>query len=476
MNPNNIILYNNYKLLSIAFLFFVVTSSLTANDNAGSYLDKSVFVEKISVKGNFRTKRSVIMSELLFKEGDYIALKELSENLNRSKENINNTLLFNYVDIVYDFVTPNSIEVQIKVEERWYLWVFPLFEAEGRNFADFLRVNDGGNFNYGLYLKHNNFVGRKTELRLRFITGYKTQAILEYRKPALNQNSGWGAKMIYQYHDKIAYSTLDDRQIFLKTSGKMLLREVTGHLYYYYRYNLDHRHSVEFSVSDLTIADTLSKVQPDYLINGELNNKIANVKYGYNYDKRDSKIYPLSGYDLKFNYAFRGMPFDGSYSGFTQMQLEGSYQQRIYNRFYGGSYAKLSLIDKSRVPYYFKTGMGYEEYINGFEYNVIDGNSFALVKNKMLFELIERKDYHLNWMPIRQFARFYYSLFFKLNLDLAYVNNKFPTPENYMSNDLLIGYGVGLDFITIYDQVWSLNYSFNNYGIHGIYFHFNITL
>ncbi len=457
-------------------LFYIFHAELSAEENKDDSPIETYKIANINIKGNFKTKKSTIATELLFKEGDYISLNELYEKIKRSKENLDNTLLFNHVTIDYSLNLEETINIDIKVEERWYIWVFPLFELEGRNFADFLRVNEGENFNYGIYIKHTNLIGGNNEFRVRFITGYRTQAILEYKKPAKNQDSGWGFRGVYQMYDKIAYTTKGDRQVFVKTRGDMLLKEASAYLYYFYRVNLDHRHNVELILSELTVADTLRVIKPNFLINNKTSNSIMSVKYQYLYDKRDSKIYPLSGFDVNFVFAYRGVTYDGSYPGFTQLQFQGSYQRKIYNRLYGQSSTKISVVDKKEIPYFFKTGFGYSEFINGFEYNVVDGNSFALLKNKIGYELIERKDYLLDWMPIRQFSRFYYSLFVKMNLDFAYVNNNYPTPENIMANKLMTGYGVGVDLVTIYDQVWGINYSFNNFGFKGLFFHINLSL
>lgn len=460
----------------LLLLLLIISASVYGAVIPQIYLMKSRLVTEITVVGNYKTKRSVITSELLFKEGSYIENSELLETIRRSKENLQNTSLFNNVEITCEFPTLNTIEINIEVEERWYLWVFPLFEAEGRNFADFLRTNDGGNFNYGVYLKHANFRGRGNQLKLRFITGYRTQAILEFHNPAKNHKSGWGAKAIWYMYDKMANSTVDDQQVFLKTSGHQLLREMSFHWSYNYRYNLDHYHNVIFSYLDISAADTLLTLTPDYLPDGKTRARTLDVQYVYTFDKRDSKIYPLNGYNAEISFSRRGLSMNSNYAGFSRLELQGSFQRPLMNRLYGKSVVKTSVIDQDRVPYFYKTGLGYNEYINGFEYRVIDGTSFGALKSKLFFELLPRRDLMLNWMPLKQFSRIHYTLYLKTNLDVGYVYNKYPYAYNHMANSFLLGYGFGLDLVTFYDQIWSVNYSFNNFGDHGFYFHLNLVL
>ncbi len=313
-------------------------------------------------------------------------------------------------------------------------------------------------------------------MKLRFITGYRTQAILEFQNPAKNHKSGWGAKAVWYMYDKMAYSTVDDQQLFLKTSGHQLLREMSFHWSYHYRYNLDHHHNIIFSYLDISAADTLVILNPQFLPDGRTEAKTLDVQYIYSFDRRNSKIYPLSGYSTEFSFSRRGLSMSNDYTGFSRIELEGSYQEPLMNRLYGKSDIKTSFIDQNRVPYFYKSGLGYKEYINGYEYRVVDGTSFGALKNKLIFELLPRRDLMLNWMPLKQFSRIHYTLYLKANFDVGYVYNKYPSSLNHMANSLLLGYGFGLDLVTFYDQIWSINYSFNNFGDHGFYFHLNLVL
>jgi hypothetical protein len=108
-------------------------------------------VQDIYIVGNLKTQRKVILSELPFAIGSAINIKDLMDQIERAKENLQNTSLFNIVEIEFLYPDSESIVFAITVKERWYLWAFPIFEQEGRNFSDFLRLNDGSYFNYGLF-------------------------------------------------------------------------------------------------------------------------------------------------------------------------------------------------------------------------------------------------------------------------------------------------------------------------------------
>lgn len=467
------------KVLQVLLLVMVIM--------AGSVLPLKAFepepvlqgwltVQDITIEGNLRTRRKVILSELPFSIGSTVNINELIGQIERGKENLMNTSLFNLVEIEFAYTDRRRIIFNITVKERWYLWAFPIFEQEGRNFSDFLRLNDGSYFNYGLYVKHDNFRGRRETLRLRMVTGYKKEFRFDYQKPGLNQQSGWGINFNWLWNDQVSYTTQNDKQVFLKTLGSRLLTKSDVEASYYYRHNLDHHHRVFLGYENVDAADTLMVSNPGFLSGGQNRSETLELGYQYTYDRRDSKVYPLSGQYFDVEFARRGFGVMSEYTGFFQLSATASYQRPLLNRLYSNTRGFMSAIDTGEAPYYFRTGLGYKDFLNGFEFYVIDGASYGGVQNKLLYELIPRRDKTLNWIPLEQFSQFHYAFYLKLHFDAGYVLNDNRLPGNRMANSLLLGYGLGIDMVTFYDKVLSLNYSFNNFAEHGFFFQFNLSL
>ncbi len=435
-----------------------------------------LIVRDVYIEGNLKTHRKVILSELPFAIGSSVRIQDLMGHVERAKENLHNTSLFNLVEIEFSYPDSKSIIFAITVKERWYLWAFPVFEQEGRNFSDFLRVNDGSYFNYGLYVKHDNFRGRRESLRLRMVTGYKKQFIFSYHNPGLNQQSGWGVNINWLWNDQVSYTTDNDKQVFLKTLGSRLLTRSGVELSYYYRHNLDHHHRVSVGYQNIDASDTLIAVRADFLPGGLKRSETLEVGYQYIYDRRNSKVYPLTGEFVDVGFSRRGFGVISDFQGFFQLSAIATYQQEILNRFYGSTKGFVSAVDTDEVPYVFSTGLGYNEFLNGFEFYVVDGTTYGGIQNKLLYELIPRRNKTLRWIPIDQFSQFHYAFYLKLHFDAGYVINENRLPGNRMANSLLLGYGLGVDMVTFYDKVLSLNYSFNNFADHGFHFQFNLSL
>lgn len=84
--------------------------------------------------GNKKTKSSIILRELPFNRNDAVA--NIDSLLGRSKENLMNIGLFNFVDINYIKEDAKTVLIYINVSERWYLWPMPVFELADRNFNE----------------------------------------------------------------------------------------------------------------------------------------------------------------------------------------------------------------------------------------------------------------------------------------------------------------------------------------------------
>jgi hypothetical protein len=55
---------------------------------------------------------------------------------------------------------------------------------------------------------------------------------------------------------------------------------------------------------------------------------------------------------------------------------------------------------------------------------------------------------------------------------LGYISDTRDNVLNPLANDLLVGYGLGIDLVTYYDWVIRFEYSFNKKGESGFFIHF----
>ena len=76
----------------------------------------------------------------------------------------------------------------------------------------------------------------------------------------------------------------------------------------------------------------------------------------------------------------------------------------------------------------------------------------------------------------KKFATIPFSFYLNLHGDAAYVEDtqfsNVSKSKNRLPNSWLYGYGLGLDFVTYYDIIIRLDYSFNKFGESGLFLHF----
>lgn len=123
-----------------------------------------------------------------------------------------------------------------------------------------------------------------------------------------------------------------------------------------------------------------------------------------------------------------------------------------------------------RQTFVTKQLLGYNNmFLQGYEYNVVDGVAGGYVKTVLMRQLFNtairipsKRWERLNYIPIALYAKGYGNA--------GYVYNPEPG-RNYMSNRMLYSGGLGLDIVLFNDVVIKLEYSANQFGQKGLYFH-----
>jgi hypothetical protein len=214
-----------------------------------------------------------------------------------------------------------------------------------------------------------------------------------------------------------------------------------------------------------------------YYSDGRTNDNFLTFHYKFKSDHRDYQSYPLTGYYIDFELNKVGL-FTEPAPDFLYFTSSLRKYWQLGKRFYLGAGASGKLSDSRNQPYYLVRGLGYDrDFVRGYEYYVIDGQNFGLLKTNIKFSLIPRKEARIGFIKNDKFARIYYHLLITAFADLGYVdNNQSYGTSNTLENELLIGYGLGLDFITYYDVVIRLEYSINRMGETGFYLHFRASI
>jgi outer membrane protein assembly factor BamA len=461
----------------IAIQIFLLVVALQVNAQVADTVPHDrLLIKDIVIQGNRVTKDNILLKELVFSKGDTIDKMELIPAFGRSRDNLLNLSLFNFVSLDAEHYPGNRIDVILDVQERWYIWPSPIFEHGERNLSTFLKEPEWSKLNYGLWLKWNNFRGRNEILNAKIRLGYREQYVLQYEKPNLGPDENHKIFLSYSLsrQHRVSYLTEENRPVYFNDEENYSLSMADAFVAYAYRPQLYSVHRVRAHFIDDWISDTVAKLNPDFFGQGYTSYRYFKVDYVFRYDIRDSKIYPLEGEAYKFKIEQFGLGILKEYP-YRNLEVEAAmfYHRRLSDRFYFANVAKAKIASNKNLPLVKQQGaFGYNVNLTGYDDFVIDGTDYVINKLIFKYQLIRPSVITIPFIDFKQFTRIHYAVYINLLGDIGYVNSRnFNHPSNFMVNELQYSAGVGIDLVTYYDKVLGIQFAVNRYGMTGFFFH-----
>jgi len=241
------------KFFVVCFLLCHVTEAVSQDSLV--IADDKLVVHDILISGNKITHESVILRELTFSPGDTIFKMQLLPELQRSKLNLLNLSIFNFVFLNVKHLGDNVIDVTVEVTERWYIWPVPILEYADRNFNEFIKNWDWEKINYGAWLKWNNFRGRNELLTAKIRLGYVKEYALAYSKPNLgkNQRHGVSAGFNVNQQNEVYISTENNKPVEYEPMDIPAQVRLNAFSKYTYRRKHFTSHSLRFEYFDYQV-------------------------------------------------------------------------------------------------------------------------------------------------------------------------------------------------------------------------------
>jgi len=457
------------KTLAAALIFILSSIHLFSQDS-------TFIISKIVIEGNKITKAYIVQKELTFKIGDTLSIKDYESKALRSKQNLLNTGLFNFANLS-PICDSNGITIIITLKERWYTWPQPSAQFEDRNFFDWWQYKTLDRLSYGLYLNQYNMWGRQETMELKLKFGYSQEIGLLYKMPYLikTKNHGLNFSFLSIKRHEIYYESTNDKITYLKDVNAIMRNEFNAFIDYNYRSKLYQTHSVRLDYDAIQVQDTIVSTHgnPNYLGNGNSRAAYFSLRYLYKKDKRDSKNYPLAGYDYELEIKKYGFNFTNTQINTASLTCTAEYFTQLKGRFYFATGSRAKIYSSPSVPFYIARGLGFApEDVRGYEPYLISGTNFIVVKSNLKYQLMKPHIFKVPYLPFEKFNTFHFSVYLNALLDFGYIRDYTKSNNNTLSNNLLMGYGLGLDFVTYYDKVLRLEYSINKKGLSGIYLSF----
>lgn len=471
------------SVLKFSFLFFCLlfdSSFLNAQTIVvADSIANSVVVHSIIITGNKTTKAYIIKRELIFHVGDTLNKYALEEAIERSKEHVMNLGLFHYVNMELFPDINNSTSVHIHVSERWYVWPLPFFELVDRNFNEWWAKRDLKRTNYGIYLSHDNFRGRDESLKLQLRLGYSQRLGLFYSIPYISrkQNIGLSLGAYYTRNHEIAYSSINNKLVYVKNTEKYMRDEYYAFARLTNRKGFYDYHNVFIDYRKNDIADTVVTLNKDYFVNSSNYQQQISLGWNYRHDKRDYQTYALKGDEFELELLQQGVGLLKNEPHILSITSIYRKYWELTSRWHFASSVRGKISSQSDVPYFNQRALGYGgEFIRGYEYYVINGQNYFLFKSNLKFTLLPTQILKIGFLPTEKFNRIPNTFFMNVYFDAGYVRDRQFGKFNSLSNSWQYGYGAGLDYLTYYDIVFRFEYSINRMGERGFFLHFSAPI
>ena len=453
------------KFSLIFFLFFSSTFVFSQSETA---------ILNIEILGNNRTKKEIILREVTFQKNKKYNKDILNETIKESTENLNNLKLFNFVEI-----TKNEGNIYIEVTEKWYFWPYPVFEISERNFNtwwDEFKANDYSDFsrlNYGIFLNWENFRGRNELLQFKIRRGFKEHYLLSYQIPYFNKKKTIGLNTNLQLfrRKKTHYQTIDNQLLYFEDENKYTANDYEANIELLYRKNIHYKHALKLHYFSSTVNDSVRIKNTNYLANNSNSGNFYKSTYSFTDEHRDYVVYPLHGHQFS---AEATKYFEGT-SPINHFELKARAEKYIepVNRLFLGSSFAVKLASYGYQPYSQEEGFGYNDYVRGYEYYVVDGQQFWLSKTALKFAIVEKTEFEIPYVKMKQFNKSHYSIYLGVFSDMGYIRDNQNKASNPMQSKLLWGKGISLDYVTYYDKLLRIEYSVNHLGEKGVFLHFS---
>jgi hypothetical protein len=475
------------KAILIVFFFSCLDKGAYAqvySDGVRSFADstmaksnKLVVLDNVFVVGNRKTKENIITRELSVQKDGVYSLADLHYFMVLDQRKVFNTRLFLQVDFNLLQLSEERVLLVISVSERNYIFPIPFVNLADRNLNDWWvnQNRDISRISYGVRIDHNNLSGNNDRLKIIVQQGFTRRYEVQYVFPYLDSEMkhGFIASSSYRRNNIVATRTEDHVQRF--TDFKETARDsYSAGLTYSYRPGFYSFHFLAFRYMNSNISDSLAQLSPNYFELNSTRQRAFYLSYQFRKDYRDVIGYPLNGHLFNFQIEKYGL---GIFNDIDTWEVTANFSKYVDLKrgFYFSTLVGGKMQMPEEVPYFNFMAMGFRQfYVRGYELSLIEGQSYLLQKSTIKKRIFSHNFRNIG--PLKNSATFGkvpLAVYIKGYFDSGVVENtRFYPESNRLNNRYLYGYGLGLDFVSFYDSVFRLEYSFNNSGQNGFFINY----
>jgi hypothetical protein len=271
----------------------------------------------------------------------------------------------------------------------------------------------------------------------------------------------------------VSYATVDNRERFIRIDERRLQERWQAQVSTVFRPSIFNKYELALNYQYLKIdPEVISEYNPLLFRKGDHTHGVIGVRFTYEYDDRDLKIFPSKGIKARTEIeklGFGNQADENTLVASLAMEWNNTTGRKIQHRVATiGQYS----LSRSRPSFVYYGGLGSNlKYVSGYELYVINGLDFVVGKYQLAYKVFERQIQVGRLMPLEQFRQMPIAFYFSFSLDGGYVNDPFTGDENFLSNRWLIGGGPGASVLLYNNFLFQFIYSINHLGEKGLYVH-----
>lgn len=424
-------------------------------------------IRAVVVDGNVRTKRAVIERELGFTPEQDLTYSD--SMLGVWKMRLESTKLFNWVEITKN---SNCDTLNIRVVERWYIWVKPEGDFLDRNFSEWWKNRDIFRLSVGATVYANNLLGQQEGIFIRQARGFMAADGLGFQRPFLKYRNcnAWKFSLDNMRSRKAWINSVDNKVVIKEHWGLRQQEQLVAIAEYKRRFEYKWQGVLRYKYIRDYAAQDIEAINPDYFIAplGVVSNKYEDWKQythslyaGFVRDTRNQFHYPTKGSEWKAGVLGGVQRSDDIVKPYGELDTK-------YRGFYTlGTHSSLAFLAQMRyrfgtLGYILKRQMGYGmEYVRGFEAFVFDGAGLMLGKAAWRYQLLgDQRLIKLRFLPTA-YEKVPIQCWFNIFADVGRTLSPYQVDRNPMSSQTLISMGAGLDLLCYYDALARFDCSYN---------------
>jgi hypothetical protein len=221
------------------------------------------------------------------------------------------------------------------------------------------------------------------------------------------------------------------------------------------------------------VADTIVALNENFFHPGERKQEFINLGAQYKRDYRDFVEYPLKGYYFDIEVVKQGLGVMKNEPDNIYISSNFRKYFELSRRWHFAAGIKGKVTGLNYLSFYNTRALGYNaDFVRGYEYYVINGQNFILLKSNIKFSILPQKVFRADYIPSEKFSIIPFSIHLNGYVDAGYVRERDYYLHNPLANSWLLGYGLGLDFVTYYNIIIRTEYSVNKMGENGLFIHF----